>query len=692
MSLPNGAFWLHLLGTVGVEICVVAALGFVAHRFLRHALWQRAVWQAAVICSLLLAASEWTGFGRGTAGFLFGQKRVVENTQASGISTASSEAAGELVAVRSNRPPAAPRSELWWPGWMWLAGTVIVLGRMAVAQGLLVTLRLRREKIASGPLRDRVEDVANRVGVRQKVSLLRLPKARSPMAFGIVRPSIGLPPAFEGKFSVTEQEAVLAHELAHLAVMDPLWFLLADFASALLWWHPLIWWVRRSLHVSAELAADEATALVPEGPGALAKCLVALGKEMTSSPRWGWVGINGGFRSELGKRVERLMQMSSGAKRPLAGRLGTAARIAMTILIVPTVLLLFASFQSAHAQKEDSWRGELRESWNNSPGGLLMLAALEDQQTERPSIVVTNQVSAGSASVVGAPSTPGGTLPTIGSNKAQNAEILYNPGAPDQPLRSRVYHVNPKVFAQHLTNIIAQSLSLSNMNSMVWACFTAAHLDLRPPKFVFFNERQGALYVRASASDLKVIEPLVSTLDWTPPQVSIEAKFASLSQEDSSSLAHGTTTSTPSSDAFASSGVNGIMSDFEFRIMINKIEQRTGADILSSPKAVTASGRQVHLGISDRDKPLSVNVIPAVGPDGFSIQLAVVASINPGHRTVASQNVQDGQTLVFSEAMTNQPPGARRTLVFITPRIIDSAGNPVHEEDEISKRPATSGQ
>lgn len=373
MNFPNFTFWSHLLATVGGEVCCLAVVGFVAQCFFRRAVWQRTIWQIIVICLLLLTASEWTGFGRGVVGFLVSKKQVAQNAPASGFLKANPEIARRLARTLDWRP-AALRPAVWWPGQVWLAGTVIVLGRMAAAQILLLTLRLRREKIADDSLRKRVLSIAKSVGLRGKICLLRLPESISPMAFGILWPTIGLPPDFESKFSATEQGAILAHELAHLAAMDPMWFWLADFASALLWWHPLAWWVRRSLHVSSELAADDATALMPDGPGSLAKCLVTLGREMTATRGWGWVGINGGFRSKLGKRVERLMRMSGSANGPLVGWADATARIAVTIFIVPMIVLLFGAFQTAEGQSENGWR----QSWNNSPSALLLLAALDD--------------------------------------------------------------------------------------------------------------------------------------------------------------------------------------------------------------------------------------------------------------------------------------------------------------------------
>ena len=53
-------------------------------------------------------------------------------------------------------------------------------------------------------------------------------------------------------------QAVLAHELAHIRHRDPLWKLLAHLLSALLWWHPGVWWTRKRLQEVSEFAADEA--------------------------------------------------------------------------------------------------------------------------------------------------------------------------------------------------------------------------------------------------------------------------------------------------------------------------------------------------------------------------------------------------------------------------------------------------
>ena len=73
-------------------------------------------------------------------------------------------------------------------------------------------------------------------------------------------------------------------------------------------------------------------------------------------------------------------------------------------------------------------------------------------------------------------------------------------------------------------------------NTLVRAYFQAAGVDLTPPKQVFFNDRLGNLMVRATLQDLDIIEQAVQVLNQSPPQLTIEAKFAEVSQDDTRAL------------------------------------------------------------------------------------------------------------------------------------------------------------
>jgi Flp pilus assembly secretin CpaC/tetratricopeptide (TPR) repeat protein len=76
------------------------------------------------------------------------------------------------------------------------------------------------------------------------------------------------------------------------------------------------------------------------------------------------------------------------------------------------------------------------------------------------------------------------------------------------------------------------------VQDVVRVFFEAAGVSFTPPSpnRLFFNDRTGLLLVRASLTELELIESAIEVLNTAPPQVTIEAKFTDISQEDSRAL------------------------------------------------------------------------------------------------------------------------------------------------------------
>jgi type II secretory pathway component GspD/PulD (secretin) len=178
--------------------------------------------------------------------------------------------------------------------------------------------------------------------------------------------------------------------------------------------------------------------------------------------------------------------------------------------------------------------------------------------------------------------------------------------------------------------------------------FTTAGVDFTTPgKSLVFNDRAGQLMVRATLQDLDIIEQAVHVLNMSPPQVTIEAKFAEITQQDSKALGFdwflGNTlmrngsigaqggsapsfTGQPSpanpngvfpgpslvnaippstTDNLITSGlrnsapalgtITGILTDPQFRVVIRALEQRQGVNLLSAPSITTLSARQAQI-------------------------------------------------------------------------------------------------
>ncbi|HXJ60549.1 MAG TPA: M56 family metallopeptidase [Verrucomicrobiae bacterium] len=229
-----------------------------------------------------------------------------------------------------------------WIARAWVVGSVLVLGWIGLGHGLF-----RRVRRGAVPIRDpnllaRVEWARVKLGLPATLRVLVSPRFQGPIAFGILRPGIGLPCGF-GTEPETRQDVMLLHELAHVEARDPAWQLCADVAAALVWWHPAIWWARRGLQFANEIAADETSLWVADGPGALAECLVEQGLRLRgqSTAR---LGIGGsGFRSGLARRVERLTRLRGLPRcRPRAWTVRLANAFGLAIVL--SALLCGASW------------------------------------------------------------------------------------------------------------------------------------------------------------------------------------------------------------------------------------------------------------------------------------------------------------------------------------------------------------
>ena len=244
--------------------------------------------------------------------------------------------------------PRAQASDSWDGGlaFLWGCGAALLLARMIGTRWRLLRFHQRQACFEDAGLRQRVEHLATRLGLRRRIGILASPHLAAPIAFGVVRPVIVLPTGFLDDFDVRQQDAMLTHELAHLAAGDPLWQLLADLAAALLWWHPLAWWARRQWRATSELAADEASLLVPQGADTLAACLVAVARRLESRQRLAWLAMAGpGWRSGLGRRVERLLSLPAQTWRP-----PRRGRMSVVTATVPVALLLVAVSCTAWAR------------------------------------------------------------------------------------------------------------------------------------------------------------------------------------------------------------------------------------------------------------------------------------------------------------------------------------------------------
>ena len=218
-------------------------------------------------------------------------------------------------------PASMPAQYRIWPTWQAWLSLLHVTGTLFVAFLIAKQLRwLQRLLRDSQPVDDRIHqlllNLKQTIGVRSNVRVLQSPAADSPIAFGILHPTILLPSAVD-EFSDSDLRTVLAHELAHLRQRDAWTNWLQLLLLAAWWFHPVYWMLQRNLRRVREECCDDL--LIASGlTRADAYCDTLLRLARRSST--GRIQIACGI-------VEGLHPMASRLKRILDPRVHRAVRI-----------------------------------------------------------------------------------------------------------------------------------------------------------------------------------------------------------------------------------------------------------------------------------------------------------------------------------------------------------------------------
>jgi WD40 repeat protein/beta-lactamase regulating signal transducer with metallopeptidase domain len=199
---------------------------------------------------------------------------------------------------------------------VWLLGTLVCLARALLAMALLY--RRVRQSI---PIRDPqwtnlLALLAESQGLGD-VALRESVAIGSPLTLGLFRPVILLP-ASRRHWPVEQRALVLTHELAHVRRRDFLAGLVAELASCLCWFHPLVRWIAGRLRLEQEFAADACVASAADDATDYIRCLarLALGQ---SGRRSALAPALWRRRPEILRRID-MLRCNPNAQPPHLGR------------------------------------------------------------------------------------------------------------------------------------------------------------------------------------------------------------------------------------------------------------------------------------------------------------------------------------------------------------------------------------
>jgi beta-lactamase regulating signal transducer with metallopeptidase domain len=263
---------------------------------------------------------------------------VLPSTAASPVvrATSAPSTAAPASALSSISPVAATSA-------LYAIPAVILLFLTFVALARLVALRARADVLVDGHWLSALARAQRRMGFKHGTALLTSDDLASPISWGLMRPVILL--NSRAVEAADEAEAIIAHELAHVARMDWAKLLLARIATALFWFNPLVWMLAREAHQLREEAADDSVLAADIDDTDYAQLLVGVARHECPGLLLGAHGV-APSKSSLARRVARVLDGKS-VRGPVARSFGLGVFVGAALVAAPLAALTLSPKQPA---------------------------------------------------------------------------------------------------------------------------------------------------------------------------------------------------------------------------------------------------------------------------------------------------------------------------------------------------------
>jgi uncharacterized protein (TIGR03435 family) len=215
---------------------------------------------------------------------------------------------------------------------IWIVGVVAnAIRRFATV--MTVRRFVRTTSLAIDPhLTARVRELSRLAGVHQEVTIRISPDPAIPVSWGLRRPAICLP-VDACSWPDARLDAVLIHELAHVARLDVVAHAAGRIAAAIFWWHPLVWIALDRADLEREKACDDLVLACGANPSGYAADLLHLVQVLRFPTPPASMALPVVRRSHLEPRIAAIL--ATGGNRHLRSRLSVAAAALVALTALP---------------------------------------------------------------------------------------------------------------------------------------------------------------------------------------------------------------------------------------------------------------------------------------------------------------------------------------------------------------------
>lgn len=160
--------------------------------------------------------------------------------------------------------------------------------------------------------------LARRMGIGRKILLRCSAQVDVPCAFGLFKSCVLLPAGAMMGLTPEQAEALIAHELAHIARHDVFFNLVQVCMETILFYHPTVWWLSMQIRVAREQSCDDLAVQVIGDRALYARALYSLEEARATTPHLA-LGAKGDHSKMTNRhlihRIQRVLGVSGPEKR-----------------------------------------------------------------------------------------------------------------------------------------------------------------------------------------------------------------------------------------------------------------------------------------------------------------------------------------------------------------------------------------
>lgn len=213
----------------------------------------------------------------------------------------------------------------------WLIGMIVFILRLC--GGMLYIQRLKMRRLVAVPIawKNQLDKVKHQLGITKHILLKSSALIKTPMVVGWIKPVVLMPVAAINNLNIQQVEAILAHELAHIARHDYLLNILQSIIEALFYFNPSVWWISSRIRTERENCCDDMAVSICGDSIEYARALVSLQEMQQASPMLALAFSKN--KHQLLHRIKRILQSPDKKSNVME-------KISATLLLLAAIVML----------------------------------------------------------------------------------------------------------------------------------------------------------------------------------------------------------------------------------------------------------------------------------------------------------------------------------------------------------------